>query len=155
MTYFYREPARRELEWADTIALTAHENQVDKSGQPYILHPRRVASRLEGHDERVVALLHDVLEDAPIESAGYFLTLMELSFSHEVVNAVVAITHTPNEPNVGYWARVKANPLALAVKLADIADNTDPRRLEKLDDATRERLTAKYARAVEFLTADG
>lgn len=142
---------KKELEWADLIARTAHEGQVDKSGEPYIGHPRRVAAMVEGHEVKVVALLHDVLEDSPPAAAAYFLTLMKLNFSWKVVGAITTLTHLKNEPNVEYWARVKANPLALTVKLADIADNTDFDRMAKLDYETRERLREKYRKALEFL----
>lgn len=132
---------------ARAIAETAHEGQVDKSGQPYLGHVQRVADRVEGGVEKAVAWLHDVLEDTEWNE----IDLMAGGMPREVVVAVEAITHRPHEPRVDYYARVKADRYALAVKLADVADNSDPARLAQLDDATRERLTAKYAKAREIL----
>ena len=68
-----------------------------------------------------------------------------------MVDAVVALTHLKNEPRDHYYERIKKNPLALAVKLADIEDNTDPERLALLDEGTRSRLEKKYAKAIAAL----
>ncbi|HKO85625.1 MAG TPA: phosphohydrolase [Actinomycetota bacterium] len=136
------------VQQADLIAWLAHLGVDDKSGVPYIEHPRRVAARLEDPTLKMVALLHDVLEDTEVTAAD--LRWMEVP--ERVVIAVEAITHPRNEPNVTYWERVRQNEDARRVKLADIADNTDPARLVKLDPATVERLTKKYARALQVLS---
>lgn len=138
------------IDRARLIAEKAHAGQVDKSGHPYIEHVARVADRVEGGVEKAVAWLHDVLEDTLLEAPD----LRYKGMPEEVVQAVLAITHRPHEPRVDYYVRVKADPYALAVKLADVADNSDPARLAQLDDATRERLTAKYAKARAALLAD-
>jgi len=136
---------------AEEIAAAAHRGQVDKAGQPYITHPARVAARVAGDENAVaVAWLHDVVEDTAVT-----LVDLEESFPAEVTTAVDALTRRPGEAPAAYYARVRAVPLALTVKLADMADNSDPQRLARLDAATRERLIAKYARARAELTAGG
>lgn len=134
------------------VACWAHDGQVDKAGRPYLTaHVLDVLDRLppgSGPRARAVALLHDVVED----SAWTLQDLAGWMFPRAVIDAVDAITHRPHEPRDAYYARVKANPLALTVKLADIASNTDPVRMAALDEATRHRLTAKYAHALEVLS---
>ena len=95
-----------------------------------------------------MAWLHDVMEDCGLGE----LDLMAAGMPREVVAAVEAVTHRPHEPRTDYYARVRANDLARVVKLADVADNSDPARLADLDEPTRARLTAKYAKAREHLT---
>lgn len=132
---------------AEEIARAAHAGQVDKGGHPYIEHPARVAARVRGHAQlEAIAWLHDVVEDTSV-------TLAELSaeFSPEIVDAVDAMTKRPGESLAEYYRRVRANPLALQVKRADIDDNTDPQRAAQLDERTRARLAAKYAAAREAL----
>lgn len=131
------------IDRARLIAEKAHAGQVDKAGCPYIEHVARVADRVEGGVEKAVAWLHDVLEDTILEAPD----LRYKGMPEEVVQAVLALTHRPHEPRDVYYLRVKADRYALAVKLADIADNSDPARLAQLNDTTRERLTAKYAKA--------
>lgn len=136
---------------AQRIATVAHTGQVDKAGRPYITHPARVAARVAGDDHAVaVAWLHDVVEDTTVT-----LTDLGEQFPAEVVAAVDALTRRDGEEPAEYYARVRRIPLALTVKLADLADNSDPQRLARLDDATRERLVAKYARARAELTSCG
>lgn len=130
-------------------ALRAHAGQVDKSGAPYIGHVARVAASVEGRDEIVVALLHDVVEDT-----GVSLSDLADDFPDDIIEAVDAITHRPGEPREDYYRRVAKNALARCVKLADIADNASPQRMSLLDEATRMRLEKKYAKALEHLEAD-
>ena len=141
---------------ARALATSAHAGQVDKAGAPYITHPERVAARVAGgtptgtHDDAeavAVAWLHDVVEDTAVTAAD----LAAAGFPGTVVAAVLALTRAPGEDPDGYYARVAADPLALRVKRADIADNTDPARVAALDPATRERLAAKYAHALAVL----
>lgn len=134
---------------AEELATQAHAGQVDKAGQPYILHPMRVAKRfhlVQEVDFAVVALLHDVVEDTHVT-----LNDLHRMFPTHIVAAVDAITHRKNEPRDAYYQRVKANPLAHRVKLADVDDNSDPERLASLDVATRKRLETKYAHARQAL----
>ncbi|MET9231358.1 phosphohydrolase [Lentzea sp. NPDC003310] len=135
------------LEDAITIATAAHDGQVDKSGRPYIGHPLRVMASVTGEHEQMAAVLHDVIEDTSVTAAD----LLSRGCPTAVVDAVVALSHLPEEPQEDYLRRVAANPLALSVKRADIGDNLSPARLARLDEATQERLKAKYARALGLL----
>jgi (p)ppGpp synthase/HD superfamily hydrolase len=132
------------------IAFEAHDGQTDKTGRPYILHPLRVMFRTSTYAERIVALLHDVLEDCPEWTSERLGSV----FPAEHVAAIQALTRRDDESYAAFIARVKPDPLAARVKLADIADNMDPGRLERLDQPTRERLIEKYAPALQVLTAD-
>ena len=135
------------LEDAITIATAAHDGQVDKSGRPYIGHPLRVMASVSGEHEQMAAVLHDVIEDTPVTAAD----LLARGCPAAVVDAVVALSHLPEEPQEDYLRRVAANPLALSVKRADISDNLSPARIARLDEATQERLKVKYARALGLL----
>lgn len=136
---------------AEQIARAAHTHQTDKAGKPYIDHPAAVARMVAGHGEttEAVAWLHDVVEDTTV-------TLDDLAsqFPAEVVAAVDAITHCPGEPRTlaGYYGRVRSNPTARVVKLADIRHNSDPARLAELEPETRARLEEKYAKALDALS---
>lgn len=140
---------------AEAIATFAHFGQVDKNGHDYIAHPRAVFYRIYADDEfdydgQVVAYLHDVIEDTHLSAAD----LLSF-FPAYIVAAVIAITRRKPEEYVhgadGYYLEVRANPIALRVKLHDIAHNLSPKRLEKLDDKTQARLKRKYAHALEVL----
>lgn len=135
------------LEIAAELAERAHAGQVDKSGAAYIDHPRRVAARVTSDAARAVALLHDVIEDTDTTD----VELLNAGIPSEVVDAVLALTRRRGQAPTDYYAAVAANTLALEVKRADIADNTDPARAALLDDATRVRLAAKYAKATKLL----
>ncbi|MGI5502047.1 HD domain-containing protein [Lentzea sp. CA-135723] len=135
------------LEDAIALATSAHDGQVDKSGRPYIGHPLRVMASVTGEHEQMTAVLHDVIEDTWVTAED----LASRGCPAAVVDAVVALSHLPEEPQEDYLRRVAANPLALSVKRADIGDNLSPARMAQLDDATRERLQAKYARALGLL----
>lgn len=113
------------LERAISIAAQAHSGQVDKAGQPYILHPLRVMLRVTSQDERMAAVLHDVVEDTSI-------TLEQLAtegFSGVVLEAVEALTKRPGENRLAAAARAAKNKVARAVKLADNAENMDISRI--------------------------
>jgi (p)ppGpp synthase/HD superfamily hydrolase len=113
------------LERAIQIAAEAHAGQLDKAGQPYILHPLRVMLHMKSEQERIVAVLHDVIEDASV-------TLMQLTdegFSSIVIDAVQALTKLPGESRLAAAARAAKNPIALAVKLADNSENMDMSRI--------------------------
>lgn len=134
---------------ARELAIHAHRGQVDKAGNDYYqAHVADVACRVgEDRTLRTVAYLHDVVKDTNWSLDA----LMHVGFGSEIVGAVDAITHRPHEPRDDYYARVKADPLALKVKLADIESNTDPERLALLDAVTRGRLIAKYGHALLVL----
>lgn len=133
---------------ARRLAETHHAGQVDKAGQPYIGHVLRVAERVSHLAPEVVAaaLLHDVIEDTEVTADE----LAAAGIPATVIEAVVLLTKTGG-PLEGYYARIREHPVALAVKLADIADNADPDRQALLDPEVRERLARKYAKATDAL----
>ena len=137
------------MDWvarARMLALEAHACQVDKAGHPYIGHVGRVAAAVRGDDEaEAVAWLHDVIEDCPA-FAGQVQ-----AFPAPLQDAVRLLSRTSAADADTYYARISADPLALKVKLADIADNADEARLASLDAATAERLRDKYRRALAAL----
>lgn len=136
------------LEAAKAIAHREHADQTDKAGQPYIGHVSRVAARVsDDPDTETVAWLHDVVEDTGVD-----LSELSVEFAPHIVAAVDAITRRAGEDPADYYTRVRSNDLARRVKLADIADNSDPTRLAALDDATRDRLERKYAKAREAVS---
>ncbi|MEM7058552.1 MAG: HD domain-containing protein [Pseudomonadota bacterium] len=128
------------------IAFAAHWGQTDKSGQPYMAHVVRVASRVAPEDAQIVALLHDVVEDTQVT-----LDTIRDVFGTFIADAVDAITRRDGEGHDAYLDRVAANPLAKAVKIADLNDNSDPVRMAQLDQLTQARLAKKYAAARERL----
>ena len=133
------------LSAAIELAARAHSGQVDKAGEPYILHPLRVMLSMQTEDERIVAVLHDVIEDTPIDTQD----LMNLGLSAEQIEAIVVLTRPPGEDYERFIEHIATNPLAKAVKLADIADNMSPARA-----ASRPaRLTDRYIRALAMLGA--
>jgi len=137
------------LERAIAIAAEAHGGQVDKAGAPYILHPLRVMLRVGTPAEQIAAVLHDVVEDTP-------WTLHELAgegFSPEVVAAVDALTRREGESYEAFVARAGANSVARVVKLADLAENMDMRRLASPTAADVARLD-RYRLAVAQLTGE-
>lgn len=139
------------LEHALALAATAHAGQVDKAGQPYILHPLRVLLRLSDPRQRIVAALHDVVEDTPVTLAD----LAAAGFSADVVAAVDALTHRADETYPEYVRRAAANPLARPVKRADVLDNLDTTRIVDPTPADVARLD-KYRGALALLDqADG
>jgi (p)ppGpp synthase/HD superfamily hydrolase len=135
------------IDKAIAFAAIAHENQIDKVGEPYILHPIRVMLCVTSEKAKIVAILHDVLEDT-LQTAADFVSA---GFDGEILGAVQAITKVKGEAYDEYLKRVKANPLAREVKIADIRDNASPIRLYKLAPETIQRLTAKYSKALKFM----
>jgi len=124
------------LERAIEIAVRAHMGQKDKAGQPYILHPLRVMFAVQSLQERMAAVLHDVVEDTSV-------TLDELrseGFPAEVLEAIAALTKTAGEARLAAARRAADNPIARAVKLADIADNMDLTRISSPTEADYARL---------------
>lgn len=129
------------------IAKSAHWGQKDREGEDYILHSLRVAAKGKTEEERIIGLLHDVVEDTDVTLEH----LAGVGFSKEILSAIEALTKKEGETYGEYLDRVKENGLAKTVKLYDIEDNTDPERLSKLDEETREKLTKKYRYARDFL----
>ena len=136
------------------IAMQAHDGQVDRAGQPYITHPLRMASRTQDPDERVVAILHDAVEDG-LENDVTFATLREAGFPPHILEAVDNLTRRrretfPNldsdEPYEDFVERSTGSPLSRAVKLLDLQDNMDITRLPKVKESDLERLN-RYLKA--------
>lgn len=128
------------------IAKKLHEGQFDKGGNPYILHPIKVAEMLETEEEKCVGYLHDTIEDCNID-AEY---LLNEGFSKEIVEAVVVLSKINGESLNKYKKRVKANPLARKVKLADLKHNSDITRIKNPTVKDFNRLK-KYKEFIEFL----
>ena len=127
------------------LAYAAHCGQADKGGIPYIFHPYHLAEQMTEEISACVALLHDVVEDTDV-------TFEELAqeFPKEVIEALRLLTHAEGTDYLEYVKAIKANPVARAVKLADIAHNSDESRLEGCEGITEEQrgyFREKYARA--------
>ena len=135
------------LERAILLAVQAHRGQVDRSGAPYILHPLRVMFRVEAENERIAAVLHDVVEDTDWTLDG----LRAEGFPEEVVQAVDCLTRREGESYDDRVARAAANPIARRVKLADLEDNMDARRLARWSEEDAARFE-RYHRAWRFIT---
>ena len=134
------------------IAATAHENQFDKGGAPYVLHPLRLMMALQGEDEKIVAVLHDVIEDCPDQ--WNFSKLRAEGFSEAVLEALAHVTKRPEEKDDydAFVRRAARNPIARKVKLADLEDNMDLKRISNPTAKDFERI-AKYHRAWLMLNA--
>lgn len=136
------------LERAISICALAHEGQVDKGGSPYVLHPLKVMLRLAHDQERIVAVLHDVVEDTAV-------TLDDLrneGFSDAVVGAIDSLTKREGETYQAFIERAARDPIACRVKLADLAENSDLSRLGEPSQKDLDRLE-KYRKATDYLTA--
>lgn len=130
------------LERAIMLAAKGHEGQLDKGGQPYVLHPIRVMLHCDTIEEKTVAMLHDLLEDTDVTEAE----LRREGFPAEIVEAVLCLTKTEGEDYMLYIERICQNRLAARVKLADLWDNMDLNRLPGLTQKDFQRLE-KYIRA--------
>ena len=131
------------FETALEIAVKAHKGQVDKNGVAYFLHPLAVAGLLNSLELKTIAVLHDTIEDTDV-TAEY---LLEEGIPKYIVEAVQLLTKPEDEEYESYLRRVKENPLAKQVKLADLANNTDPKRASGLNEARQ----AKYELAKRVL----
>lgn len=135
------------------VAYEAHHGQKDKSGQPYIFHPMHLAEQMNDEISVCVALLHDVAEDTAVTIED-----MEKLFPKEVTDPLRLLTHEDGTDYFEYVRRLKSNPVAKAVKLADLEHNSDQTRFAGCDHADEkklERLRKKYARAEAILREDG
>ena len=134
-----------DVEAAKALGTRLHAGQVDKSGQPYIGHPGRVAARLEDPEAQVVAWLHDTVEDTSLTLAE-----VEARFGADTAAAVDAISRRDGETWEAYLERVRANPVARAVKISDLIDNSNLSRLSVVTPRDVERQT-RYNRALRSL----
>ncbi|PIF09467.1 HD domain-containing protein [Janthinobacterium sp. 13] len=146
------EHARRgTLERAIEIAAATHAGQKDKGGAPYILHPLRVMLRVAPGDQQIVAVLHDVVEDS--DGKITFDDLAREGFSREVIDGVRAVTRIEGESYDDFIARAALNPVGKAVKLADLAENSDLSRIDMPTQKDLERVE-KYRRAMGYLLGE-
>ena len=134
------------LENAITLAVQQHAEQVDKGGQPYILHPLRVMLQLQQPDQQIVAVLHDILEDTHTTAQD----LQNLGFQTHIIQAIQALTKLPHETRVQAAMRTAQNPLACAVKIADVQDNMNLTRIPNPTARDLSRLE-EYRQVLEIL----
>ena len=129
------------------LCFEAHKNQTDKSGMPYVFHPFHLAEQMTDEKTTIVALLHDVVEDTPYTLQD----LRDMGFAEDVVAALALMTHDEAVPYMDYVAKIKDNPIARAVKLADLRHNSDLTRLDAVDEKALQRVE-KYRTAIQLLT---
>jgi len=145
------------LQEAIELARRAHAGQTDKAGAPYFGHLERVMNGVSGDDLKIIAILHDSIEDSNVDSPIHITRtyLIEAGYPAHVVEAIEALTKRPEEEDSdeGYMrfiARAAQNPLARQVKMADLRDNMDRTRIALIADSDLQRW-AKYERAMTFL----
>ena len=124
------------------LAVTAHRDQKDKVGQPYYLHPIRVMTRVHTETERIVAVLHDLLEDTDYTESD----LRAMGYPEEVLSALDCLTRRPDETYEQFIELLRPNSIARRVKIADLEDNMDLTRLSEIDATHIDRLN-RYVRA--------
>lgn len=138
----YTEKTKKALK----LCFKAHKDQLDKSGIPYVFHPFHLAEQMETEDTTVVALLHDVAEDS-----DYTLQdLAQMGFGDTVMQALTLLTHDDDVDYMDYVRAIKDNPVAKAVKLADLHHNSDITRLDVVDEKALAR-REKYREAIRLL----
>ena len=129
------------------LMFEGHKEQKDKSGVPYVFHPFHVAEQMDDEISCAVALLHDLVEDTSITVED----LRRQGFPDAVCDAVALMTHREGVPYMDYIRRIKENPIAVKVKLADLRHNSDPSRLAVQTEKDLARMR-KYQAAMELLT---
>lgn len=134
------------IEKAIQIVVKAHEHQRDKAGQPYIFHLLRVMERGNTKTEKICGILHDLVEDTD----WTFEKLKKERFSDEVLGVLDCVTRRENEDYDAFIYRISQNPTAIKVKLNDLQDNMDIRRLNTITNKDKERLN-KYLKAYHYL----
>ena len=137
-----------DVEKARALAEKMHRGQKDKSGNPYIGHPARVAGRLKSPEAQAVGWLHDTVEDTELT-----LPEIEEEFGPETAAAVDAVSRRDGEEWDDYLKRVKQNPIARQVKISDLIDNSNLSRLQDVTMRDVER-QAKYNRALKTLLSE-
>ena len=128
------------------LAVEKHKNQTDKAGNPYILHPLHVMENVNSKEGKIVAILHDIIEDTDV-TEDY---LLKIRLSKRIVDAVVALTRSKDMDYQEYIKKLSSNPLAKEVKLADLEHNMDLKRLPTLEEKDLER-NRKYQIAYHYL----
>lgn len=128
------------------ICFKAHINQVDKTGVPYVFHPFHLAEQMDDEESVCLALLHDVVEDTSMT----FEDLINEGFSEKIISALRLLTHLDSTPYIEYIQKIKENPLAKKVKLADLRHNSDLSRLDLSVDKIPSKLEL-YKIAIQYL----
>ena len=129
-----------------SLMFEAHKEQKDKSGLPYVFHPFHVAEQMQDEESTVVALLHDVVEDTDYSIED----LRAMGFGENVCASLRLLTHDESVPYLDYVNRIKDDPIARAVKLADLRHNSDLSRLDTVTKKDEERIE-KYRAAIRIL----
>ncbi len=138
----YTENTKKALK----LCFEAHKDQTDKSGLPYVFHPFHLAEQMQTEETTIVALLHDVIEDTEYTIED----LMGMGFDKAVTDAIRLMTHEDGVDYMSYVRSIKANPIAKAVKLADLRHNSDLTRLDVVDEKALKR-REKYQQAMSLL----
>lgn len=124
------------LDQAILIAAQAHQDQKDRYGKAYILHPIRVMMQFDSEPEMIVAILHDVVE----KTEWTFDQLHEQGINEDIIEAVDLLTRREAQPYKEYIDKLKGNPIVRKVKIADIEDNMNPKRMDSLSEKNFEKL---------------
>ena len=138
----YTEMTKKALK----LCFDAHKEQIDKSGMPYVFHPFHLAEQMQDEETTIVALLHDVIEDTE-----YTLDdLRKRGFGDSVLAAIILMTHEDGVPYMDYVEKIKTNPIARTVKLADLRHNSDMTRFDVVTPRDQER-AEKYLATIKLL----
>lgn len=129
-----------------SLCFEAHKEQKDKSGLPYVFHPFHLAEQMETEETTIVALLHDLIEDTDYTIED----LTKMGFDKAVTDAIALMTHADGVEYMDYVRMIKDNPIAKAVKLADLHHNSDLTRLDSIDQKALSRRD-KYLKAIAIL----
>ena len=130
------------------LCFAAHKEQLDKSGMPYVFHPFHLAEQMQSEETTIAALLHDVVEDTEYTLQD----LAAMGFDPVVIDALALLTHDDATPYMDYVRAIKENPIAKAVKIADLKHNSDLSRLDAVDEKALQR-AEKYRQALALLEA--
>ena len=138
----YTEMTKKALK----LCFEAHKEQIDKSGMPYVFHPFHLAEQMQDEESTIVALLHDVIEDTEYTLED----LRKMGFGDSVLAAIDLMTHEDGVPYMDYVEKIKTDPIARTVKLADLRHNSDMTRLDVVTSRDQER-AEKYLTAIKLL----
>ena len=138
----------QKINWIMQTVYDLHSGQKDKSGVPYIYHIIHVAEQMNTEEETMVALLHDTLEDTKLNP-----NTIKVIYGEHILEAVELLTHKKNEPYFDYIMKIKDNPLARKVKIADLKHNMDLTRIANPSDKDFKRVE-KYKKALEILESE-
>jgi len=137
------------LEQAISIASLAHAGQLDKGGEPYILHPLRVMMKLKDEKQRIVAVLHDVIEDTKVTDMNLIIQGLDI----DLLNVILTLTRNKNESYDEYVDRISKDEFAIQVKLADLEDNMDMSRIKSPKGKDYERVDKYYEAREKLMNA--